>query len=215
MFLGNLLKRNLTWSFISMKPDEAYQLKQEIEQFLSEIRANPKIAYHVRNQLGVQTDMPYYRDPNKGKKNRLGKLSIIYEISNLLAQYQSPIFTRKILKELAKNQGQALRGLSKKSKFEGNRRNMYNKDGVWEHPVTIKYIRDTIIQYIDHNQMEELEQFLHWIENNTYQIFLTKEEDAKLNSISLKSDMPSGWDWKSGDIFIRYKLASIRKDLYS
>ena len=48
--------------------------------------------------------MPYYKDPNKGEKNRLNKLSIIYEISKLLAQYQSPIFTRKVLKELAKNQ---------------------------------------------------------------------------------------------------------------
>lgn len=196
-----------------MKPQEAQQLKQEIEQFLSEINANPKIIYHIRNQLGVQTDMPYYKDPNKGKRNRLNKLSIIYEISMLLTHYQSPIFTRKVLKELAKNQNQALRGLSKKSRFEVDRKNFYNGEGVWEHPVTIKYIRDTIIQYIDHNQMEELEQFLYWIENNTCQVFLTKEEDLKLNSI-LKSDMPPGWDWKSGDIFIRYKMAGIRKDLY-
>ena len=62
--------------------------------------------------------------------------------------------------------------------------------------------------------MEELDQFLHWIENNTYQVFLTKEEDAKLNSMFLRSDMPSGWSWESGDIFIRYKIADIRKDLY-
>ena len=62
--------------------------------------------------------------------------------------------------------------------------------------------------------MNELEHFLHWVENNTYQLYLTKEEDDKVNSF-YREDMPPNWDWKTGDIFIRYKIAGVRKDLYT
>ena len=47
--------------------------------------------------------MPYYKDHNKGKKNRLNKLSILFEISKILANYNKPIFTRRLMAELAKN----------------------------------------------------------------------------------------------------------------
>lgn len=47
--------------------------------------------------------MPYYRDKNKGKRNRLNKLSIIFEISKILANYNNSSFTRRLMQELAKN----------------------------------------------------------------------------------------------------------------
>lgn len=55
---------------------------------------------------------------------------------------------------------------------------------------------------------------MFWVENNTFQAYLTKEEDIKVNSL-YKADMPLDWDWKTGDIFIRYKDTGIREDLYS
>lgn len=193
--------------------------KQEIEDFLINANVSPDMIYHVKNQLSIQVGMPYYRDKNKGKRNRLNKLSIIFEISKILANYNNSSFTRRLMQELAKNQGQALRGLSKKLKLDYSRKpnrisdNIYERVGTWEHLIPIKYIRDTIINYIDNNQMNELESFLHWVENNTFQVFLTKEEDDKVNSF-YREDMPPNWNWKTGDIFIRYKIAGVREDLY-
>ena len=145
------------------------ELKQEIEEFLIDANVSDNIIYHIKNQLSVQIGMPYYKDHNKGKKNRLNKLSILFEISKILANYNKSIFTRRLMAELAKNQSQALRGLSKKLKSDKSKvpiktpENRWERLGTWEHPVPIKYIRDTIINYIDNNQMDELVSFLHWV----------------------------------------------------
>lgn len=188
-------------------------LRDEIEDFLIANNVPSEIIYHIKNQLSIQTNMPYYKDKSKGKRNKLNKLLIIFEISKVLMTYNNSSFTRKLMSELAKNQNQALRGLSKKLKSDINRKSKF-PNGIWEHIIPIKYIRDTIINYINNKNMLELEEFLFWVENNTFQAYLTKEEDIKVNSL-YKDNMPLDWDWKTGDIFIRYKDAGIRKDLYS
>lgn len=79
-------------------------LKDEIEDFLTANNVPSEIIYHIKNQLSIQTNMPYYKDKNKGKRNRLNKLSIIFEISKILMSYNNSSFTRKLMFELAKNQ---------------------------------------------------------------------------------------------------------------
>lgn len=40
-------------------------------------------------------------------------------------------------------------------------------------------------------------------------VFITDEENKKLNSLGLKNKMPDGWNWETDSAFVRYEKANI------
>lgn len=196
------------------KGEKVQNFKNEIEKFLKDTEAPEDISYQLRKDLGIMTNMPYYKE-YKGIRNRMDKKKIIMDYAALLMEYDNPSFTAKLINALSLNQLQTLRKLSPKSKNEIDRsKNIGSNNGVWEHPVPIKYIKEELIKLINDKDFNELNKFLDFIINNTNQIFLTKDEDNKVNSI-YKSDMPPGWNWKTGNVYQRYIDAGIRQDLYN
>lgn len=194
--------------------EKTQNFKKEVEYFLDITEAPDYIRYHLRKDLGIMTNMPYYKE-YKGTKNRMDKKSIILNYASLLMEYDDPIFTEKLINKLSVNQFQTLRKLSPKPKDEVIRSRFIGPgNGIWEHPVPIKYIKKELLNIINNKDFIELNNFLDFIINKTNQIFLTKEEDQKVNSI-YRSEMPPGWNWKSGDVYQRYVDAGIRQDLYN
>ena len=188
--------------------------KNEVENFLKFTEASDSIAYHLRKDLGIMTNMPYYKE-YKGIRNKMDKKDIIMNYASLLMEYNDPTFTTKLINKLSLNQFQTLRKLSSRDKEEIKRsKEIGSSNGIWEHPVPIKYIKNELIEIINDKDFIELDKFLDFIINNTHQIFLTKEEDKKVNQL-YKDNMPSNWDWKTGNIYQRYINSGIRQDLYN
>ena len=188
--------------------------KNEVENFLKITEAPNDIAYHLRKDLGIMTNMPYYKE-YKGTRNKMDKKDIIMNYASLLMEYNNPTFTTKLINKLSLNQLQTLRKLSSRDKEEIKRsKEIGSSNGIWEHLVPIKYIKNELIEIINNNDFIELNEFLDFIINNTRQIFLTKEEDKKVNQL-YKDNMPSNWDWKTGNIYQRYINSGIRQDLYN
>ena len=196
------------------KSEKVQNFKNEIENFLKNTEAPEDISYQLRKDLGIMTNMPYYKE-YKGIRNKMDKKKIIMDYAALLMEYDNPNFTSKLINSLSLNQLQTLRKLSPKPKNEINRsKNIGSNNGIWEHPVPIKYIKKELINLINNKDFNELSNFLDFIIDKTNQIFLTKDEDNKVNSV-YRSDMPPGWDWKTGNVYQRYIDANIRQDLYN
>lgn len=196
------------------KSEKTQNFKNEIEHFLDYTEAPDNIRYQLRKDLGIMTNMPYYKE-YKGIRNRMDKKEIIMNYASLLIEYNDSKFTEKLINKLSLNQLQTLRKLSPRSKSEINRSKIIgSNNGIWEHPVPIKYIKKELINLINNEDFNEISDFLDFVINNTNQVFLTKDEDNKVNSL-YRSDMPSGWNWKTGNIYQRYIDAGIRQDLYN
>ena len=43
-------------------------------------------------------------------------------------------------------------------------------------------------------------------------VFVTEEENQRLNDLGLKNDMRDDWDWKNDSPFARYEKAKIKVD---
>ena len=103
--------------------------------------------------------MPYYKE-YKGIRNRMDKKEIIMDYAALLMEYDNPIFTSKLINALSLNQLQTLRKLSSKSKNEIDRSKIIgSNNGIWEHPVPIKYIKEELINLINNKDFNELDNF--------------------------------------------------------
>ena len=188
--------------------------KNEVENFLKVTEASDNISYHLRKDLGIMTNMPYYKE-YKGVRNKMDKKDIIMNYASLLMEYDSPIFTAKLINKLSLNQLQTLRKLSSRDKEEIKRsKEIGSSNGIWEHPVPIKYIKTELVKIINDKDFIELSNFLDFIINNIHQIFLTKEEDNKVNKL-YRDNMPPGWNCKAGNIYQRYINSGVRQDLYN
>lgn len=82
-----------------------------------------------------------------------------------------------------------------------------------EHPVPINYIKNKLIEYIEDKDINSINKFLNFIVNNTHQVFLTYEEDNRVNKL-FRTEIPSNWDWTMDNPYQRYVEADIRKDLW-
>lgn len=194
--------------------EKTKQFKDDIEKFLILTDASDEISYHLRKDLGVMTNMPYYKE-YKGIRNRMDRKEIILNYVSLLIKYDNPQFTSFLINKLSLNQLQTLRKLSKRPIEEIKRcREIGPSNGIWEHPIPINYIKRELIKFINNKKYDEIEGFLDYIIDEVSQIFLTKEEDSIVNT-NYKKDMPLGWDWKTGNIYQRYKDVGVREDLYS
>ncbi len=207
-------------SLLSIKREEErnspkmIEFKNNINQFIQSTNASPEIIYHLKHDLGIMTNMPYYKD-YKGVKNRMDRKDIILNYCKLLIDYNNKNFTNKLINILSRNQNQNIRKLSTRNKNERQRcKSIGSKNGIWEHPITIKYIKDKLIQYINEKDIQKISDFLDFLINDTNQIFLTHDEDNLVNS-KYRSNMPNNWDWVTSNKYQRYIDTNIRKDLYN
>ena len=141
------------------KSEKVQSFKNEVEKFLKDTEAPEDISYQLRKDLGIMTNMPYYKE-YKGIRNRMDKKEIIMDYAALLMEYDNPIFTSKLINALSLNQLQTLRKLSSKSKNEIDRSKIIgSNNGIWEHPVPIKYIKEELINLINNKDFNELDNF--------------------------------------------------------
>ena len=88
------------------------------------------------------------------------------------------------------------------------------KNGVWEHPIPLKYTREILVDYIVKDKFFEIENYIDFIANKTHQVFLSEKYNNQLNVIGLKDTMPQWWSWKTDDVFQRYIEAGIPPSEY-
>ena len=84
---------------------------------------------------------------------------------------------------------------------------------VEEHAVPVKIIADILADYCLADEDNEIQDRIREVlDRLLWVVFITYEENKKLNRIGLKSSMPEGWSWKTDSPFIRYELAGIEVD---
>ena len=73
--------------------------------------------------------------------------------------------------------------------------------------------RRILLDLIQKQDFDTIKKYLNFIHENAPQIYLRPAHDKKLTEAGLKEKMPDNWDWKTGDPFIRYKVAGIFEEL--
>lgn len=82
---------------------------------------------------------------------------------------------------------------------------------VEEHVVPIKTIVEILTdQYINRKESFNYEFVRRVLEKCLWVVFITDEENKRLNSLGLKKTMPNGWNWETDSPFIRYDIAQIK-----
>ena len=86
-----------------------------------------------------------------------------------------------------------------------------NAKTVEEHVVPIKTIVDILTaQFTNRRALFNREFIKMVLEKCLWVIFITDEENKRLNSLGLKKTMPNGWNWETDSPFIRYDIANIK-----
>ena len=82
---------------------------------------------------------------------------------------------------------------------------------VEEHVVPIRTIISILTNQYENNREQFTRQFIKEVlEKCLWIVFITSEENKKLNAVHLRHSMPNGWDWKRDSPFIRYEIAGIK-----
>ncbi len=190
---------------------EMARFKEQIIEFLLSTNADDETSYFLSSDLSKMTSMPFYKNPKLGKRpsHIVEPNVIVKKYVNLFAKYYSINndieFISKLFSWLKRNQSQYLRKLSKKTTYQKNREKKYgSSNGIWEHPVPVNYTKEFLISCIVKNEIETAFAYIDRIYNYGHQVFLTKEDNDAVCS-KYNDTMPSGWDWKTGDIFARYR----------
>ncbi|MBI3714063.1 MAG: hypothetical protein HY253_14035 [Burkholderiales bacterium] len=188
---------------------ETRQFRNEIEHFLHVTNAEPNIAYFLRQDLKKMTDMAYYGMDIGHRTFSLKPTEIAIEYCNLLANFGTIEFTRKILKEISRQQNQTLRKLFLRPPDQiAKALSLGTKNGYWEHPIPLKFVR-TELEKLIHCDLKKAHAFIDILQC-VNQIFLSKEQNAVLNAVH-KDSMPDGWKWDvpDSDLYIRYKVLDL------
>jgi hypothetical protein len=192
------------------------EFKQRVEEFINACSIDSETQYHLRNNLGVMINLPYYKE-SKGMrpKRPYDHLKIILNFCKYLIQYNNEDFTKKLLRLLTINQLQSFRKVAKQKKDINK---LSRKEAKWEHIIPAKVVRDKIVEIIDSKikqdeKIEEIENVLV-IFRKAGQLHITNEDNEKLNKSNYATKMPSDWDWSEEKIFSRYIEANINLDKY-
>jgi hypothetical protein len=82
---------------------------------------------------------------------------------------------------------------------------------VEEHVVPIKTIVEILTdQYINRKESFNHDFIRRVLEKCLWVVFITDDENKRLNSLGLKKTMPNGWKWETDSSFIRYDIAKIK-----
>ena len=187
----------------SNSPKKSFPLKkEEVEDFLNKTNAPEDISYYMKADLATMINMPFYKQ-DRGEEPSTTK-SVVYIVLKYcdLLKSQTIDFQDKLLECLSRQQNQSMRKLSEP----------FNK-GVWEHPIPLKHTRRILLDLIQKQDFDTIKKYLNFIHENAPQIYLRPAHDKKLTEAGLKEKMPDNWDWKTGDPFIRYKVAGIFEEL--
>jgi len=80
-----------------------------------------------------------------------------------------------------------------------------------EHVVPIKAIVDILTdQYTNRKELFNREFIRRVLDKCLWVVFITDEEDKRLNALGLKKTMPNGWNWEADSPFVRYDIAKIK-----
>ena len=188
---------------------EMSDFRNEIEIFLKKTNAPADISRRLKTDLATMTNMPFYGE-NRGQaysRTTMSAPEIVYIYCELLISYGDQDFSGRLFDWLSRQQNQTMRKLSKKLNENKNQ-----KGGIWEHSVPVNYTKKILLELIAKKDLDTIKEYLNFIHNNAPQVYLTKEQDDKVNK-NFRDTMPENWDWKTGDPFIRYKEAGIFNEL--
>jgi hypothetical protein len=161
--------------------------RKQIDDFLRNV--DPAIAYRLRQDLRVMTNMPYYkRAIGPCVKSQHKRSEINMEYARLLLAYNDIKFAGKLLRDLNKNQNQTLRKLAPR---------IGEPKDVWEHAIPSGYVVNEIIKLIKSNTLHDMTTLLALYEK-AGQRALTREQDEKLKPYS--DIMPDGWNWRDPNV---------------
>ena len=191
---------------------EVQNFKLKVNNFLESMCASEEISYRIKCDLSKKIDMPFYGEKKFKPKCILSIEDIAKEYIRLLIEYNDFDFSKELFSWLTKQQGQTFRKIHKLSKVQKERKRKY-KTGVYEHPVPANYSRKFLLNCIFEKDYEKACRYIDYMSASIPQIFLTKDEDIKVNQI-LKDSMPNNWNWEKDSPFIRYIMAGISNDVY-
>jgi hypothetical protein len=187
----NILRTNLSLKREQKRTSlETLEFKAKLCSLLE--NAPPIVSYRIKQDLAIQTDMPFYRDrPKKIKGKRISYRDYLKQILNFFILQSDDEFTFIVglLRRLSVNQNQIIRKLAP-------RKSIIKKE-IWEHAIPVKIIVDELIEMIRKKDISELDKLLDVYEL-AGQRSLTKEQDFKLKEF--KTSMPKGWNWRAIDV---------------
>lgn len=152
--------------------------------------------------------MPKYQTLN-------GKVDDIYSIfvgglvhSNYFLKYLRISLTeQKTVRNLPENQLRQIYHYQSSN----DRIKHYNEKAVESHAVPVKVIADILVDQFTYNRNNFTKEFItHVLERLLWVVFITKEEQAKLNSNGLRQQMPKNWDWEKDSPYIRFEINNIQ-----
>ena len=198
--------------------------KEKVNAML-EFANDPKIEYYLIRDLAKKINLPFYKETSgRGRRTKMSSDTIIKGYCKLFCDYykthSDDNFIEELFMHLSEQQNQHLRKLSRRTSCQ-NRKSatikMESKNGVWEHPIPLKYSRDILIDYIKCDNQHKINAYIDFIWTHTYQVFLVDKWDRKLNAFGLRDTMPTGWNWEdpsNNNVFQRYIEVGIPKEEY-
>ncbi|WP_405331461.1 hypothetical protein [Fibrobacter sp.] len=195
---------------------ETLRLKEQVEDFIKRCSIDSETQYHLKNNLSVKIDLPYYGE-SKGKRPKppFDHLKIVLDFCKYLIQYNHREFTELLLGKLTVQQNQSLRKIAKRRK---DKKKLSSKEGIWEHVIPANVVKNKLIEIIGgklglDDKLKEIERILT-VFKKAGQLHITKDDDKKLSESDYTDAMPLDWDWSEEKIFSRYIEAGINLAKY-
>ena len=121
--------------------------KKQVEEFIKTCSIDSETQYHLRNNLGVMINLPYFKEPKGTRPKRpYDHLKIVLNFCKYLIQYNNENFTKELLGLLTINQFQSFRKVAKERKDINK---LSRQEAKWEHIIPAKVVRDKIVEIID------------------------------------------------------------------
>ncbi len=182
---------------VKRNSEETISFRSKINYILQSV--DEEVAYSIKRDLSVMTDMPFYKVEKRKVKISRKKDEMIKAYVILLKEIEDKEFALKLLKNLNRNQNQTIRKAAPK---------YGKKHEVWEHVIPTNVIIQGIIKVLNCEGEENFDKLLA-LYIKAGQRAISKEQDNKLKKYI--DCMPENWQWKTDDvdIFARYNAVGI------
>ena len=211
----------VTQKLVQQRNAQGMQAFKEKVNALLLFANSPEIEYYMVRDLAKRINLPFYKETaGRGIRTKMATDVIIKGYCAISSEYYKiepdDKFIEELFMHLSEQQNQHFRKLSKRTK-EQLKNKTKNQNGVWEHPIPLKYSRDILIGYIKSGEQNKINAYIDFLWNNTYQVFLTKDLDDRLLALGLQYSMPKDWNWEdpeNNNVFQRYIVAEIPEEAY-
>lgn len=198
--------------------NEMQEFKSKVNEMLEFVN-RPEIEYYMIRDLSRKMNLPFYKETkNRGIRTKMSADEVIKGYCEICRVYYikdcNGDFIKKLFKHLSEQQNQYFRKLSRRTSKSVKTK---GENGVWEHPIPLKYSTELLVGYIISDNKDKINKYIDFIWSNTYQVFLRKELDDKLRESGLRDIMPKGWNWEdpaNNNVFQRYIEAEISEEEY-